>query len=306
MGTTVVLHVTLTTARTYAPSSGRADACGAEVPVDGLSFACVRVRIVRRSNREAALRVVAQRCVNPEVEALGFARATRSPGRPAWRPNRGVAFLSACRDIRQQRADTPTLDRANLAANAVPSPARGVRHLLDESHDAPVRHAMLDEPNRPTRGPACRRTHGCPHQAPVHLLRHDADGPALGLGSLCSGVFPLVRSLPSRVPAAGSGRCSASSRVSGRRRPRLWSLASVRRQTARCGSPHAAFTKARPSPRGQRRDQVDQTHQPQLAGGGACREVFQPHSATVDSGATNTTSRHHRSSWLKSPVRERV
>ena len=173
------------------------------------SFACIRVRIVRRKHREAALpgRRAAVR-ETQEVEALGLPLAARPSIRRRvaaefeesrfvgvqgqTEPREAFAQLGekllgvvsmleahdevigkadddhvAVRlplppslgpevedvvqvDIRQQRADTPALDGADLTDDALSllQHAR-VQPFLDESHDAPVRHAVLDEANEP-------------------------------------------------------------------------------------------------------------------------------------------------------------
>src|SRR5437773_1349312 len=77
-------------------------------------------------------------------------------------------------EIGQQRADAPALHRSHFAP--CPRPLlqhAGVQPLLDEPHDAPVRHAVLDELHQPpvVEGVEGPMDIGIEH--PVHLPRRD-------------------------------------------------------------------------------------------------------------------------------------
>src|SRR2546425_4456773 len=79
-------------------------------------------------------------------------------------------------EIGQQRADAPALHRSHFAP--CPRPVlqhAGVQPFLDEPHDAPVRHAVLDELHQPPVVEGVEEPTDIGVEHPVHPLRRDPD-----------------------------------------------------------------------------------------------------------------------------------
>jgi hypothetical protein len=151
------------------------------------SVACHLVRIVCRSTVNRFFRVVAQRCVKPrKLKVSGFpspracrfgsahhdAVALRLPRSPSLDPK--VEDIVQV-DVGQQRTDAAALHGADLTHGVLPvlQHARS-QPFLDEPYDAPVCHAVLDEPNQPSVVQRIEEATDIGIQHPVHLLRVDA------------------------------------------------------------------------------------------------------------------------------------
>src|SRR5881296_434886 len=79
-------------------------------------------------------------------------------------------------EVRQERADTPTLHGPHLTACPLPILQHtGPEPFLDEPHDAPVRHTVLDELHQPSVVESVEEAPDVGVEHPVHLLRHDPD-----------------------------------------------------------------------------------------------------------------------------------
>ena len=77
-------------------------------------------------------------------------------------------------DVGQQRTDAPALNRAHLTACPLPVLQHaGVEPFLDQPHDAPVRHTVLDESHQPSVVESVEEAPDVGVEHPVHLLRHD-------------------------------------------------------------------------------------------------------------------------------------
>jgi len=119
-----------------------------------------------------------------------------------------------------------------------------------------------------------------------------ADGPLWVWDSLCSGVFPLVLPFPPPRPPPVPGRCSREFAVSvGGGAPLSAGLRPPLKLHVRFSA--CSFHEGAASPpRGQRRDQVDQTHQPSSPAEAPCREGLPARTAPPSIAVRPHTSRH--------------
>src|SRR5438128_3297002 len=79
-------------------------------------------------------------------------------------------------EVGQERADAAALDRAHFPLCSLPVfQHAGGQPLLDEPHDAPVRHMVLDELHQPLVLQRIEEAANVGIEHPVHFLRHDAD-----------------------------------------------------------------------------------------------------------------------------------
>src|SRR6058998_1024573 len=111
-------------------------------------------------------------------------------------------------DIGQQRADAPALHRPHLTPRPLALLQHaGVQPLLDEPHDAPVRHAMLDKLHQPPVVEGVEEPTDVRIEHPVHLLHRDPD---------CQRIQRLMRTAPRPEPVREPEKVDLVDRVQDR------------------------------------------------------------------------------------------
>src|SRR3989442_956685 len=79
-------------------------------------------------------------------------------------------------DVGQERTDAPALDRPGPTLCSLPALQHaGPQPFLDETHDAPVRHTVLEKPHQPSVVEGIEEATDIGIEHPVHLPRQDAD-----------------------------------------------------------------------------------------------------------------------------------
>ena len=79
-------------------------------------------------------------------------------------------------EVGQQRADAPALDRAGVGLCSLPILQHaGPQPFLDEAHDAPVRHAVLEKLHQPPVVKGIEEATDVGIEHPVHPLREEPD-----------------------------------------------------------------------------------------------------------------------------------
>ena len=149
-------------------------------------------------------------------------------------------------DIGQERADTAALDRADLTDDALPLLQHaGVQPFLDEPHDAPVRHTVLDEPHQPSVLQGVEEARMSASSTQFTVLRHDADRQRIQRemrAALRAGIRTRTRGSPCR-----RSRSAPRRRRAGRSCPPAWEL-----RAAAAARPPSGCTRDAPASLGTR------------------------------------------------------